>query len=171
MQFIPGLDQIWVAKLNEGDPEYIYNTEQEAINKAALLNRGTSAKKSPYNTDIVDLAYTNLLNSYDTIEGFKADFGARLDAKGIERLNSIAFQSTSLKVPGRAETATYRFVLPQTGFSASTTAKDVLDALDTTLSNNVVSKLITLFVILIPAPASNGVMFIVSLLVNKSTLV
>jgi hypothetical protein len=109
----------------------------EVINKAALLNRGTSAKKSPYKTDIVDLAYTNLLNSYDTIEGFKADFGARLDAKGIERLNSIAFKSTSLKVSGRAETATYRFVLPQTGFSTSTTAKDVLDALDITLSNNV----------------------------------
>lgn len=105
------------------------------INKAALLNRGTSTKKSPYKTDIVDLAYTNLLNSYDTLDGFKADFGARLDAKGIERLNNIAFGSTSLKVPGRAETATYRFVLPQTGFSTSTTAKDVLDALDVTLSN------------------------------------
>jgi hypothetical protein len=37
MQFIPGVDQIWVAKLNEGDPEYIYNTEQEAIDKAAEL--------------------------------------------------------------------------------------------------------------------------------------
>ena len=37
MQFIPGLDQIWVAKLNESDPEYIYNTEQEAIDKAAEL--------------------------------------------------------------------------------------------------------------------------------------
>jgi len=37
MQFIPGLDQIWVAKLNKSDPEYIYNTEQEAIDKAAEL--------------------------------------------------------------------------------------------------------------------------------------
>lgn len=37
MQFIPGLDQIWVAKLNESDPEYIYNNEQEAIDKAAEL--------------------------------------------------------------------------------------------------------------------------------------
>jgi hypothetical protein len=37
MQFIPGLDQIWVAKLNEGDPEYIYDIEQEAIDKAAEL--------------------------------------------------------------------------------------------------------------------------------------
>jgi hypothetical protein len=37
MQFIPGLDQIWVAKLNESDPEYIFETEQEAIDKAAEL--------------------------------------------------------------------------------------------------------------------------------------
>ena len=37
MQFIPGLDQIWVARLNESDPEYIYNNEQEAIDKAAEL--------------------------------------------------------------------------------------------------------------------------------------
>lgn len=37
MQFIPGLDQIWVAKLNPEDPEYVYPTEQEAIDKAAEL--------------------------------------------------------------------------------------------------------------------------------------
>ena len=37
MQFIPGIDQIWVARLNESDPEYIYNNEQEAIDKAAEL--------------------------------------------------------------------------------------------------------------------------------------
>jgi len=37
MQFIPGIDQIWVAKLNEGDPEYVYDNEQEAIDKAAEL--------------------------------------------------------------------------------------------------------------------------------------
>jgi hypothetical protein len=37
MQFIPGLDQIWVAKLNDSDPEYIYDNEQEAIDKAAEL--------------------------------------------------------------------------------------------------------------------------------------
>lgn len=37
MQFIPGLDQIWVAKLNPEDPEYIYDTEQEAVDKAAEL--------------------------------------------------------------------------------------------------------------------------------------
>ena len=37
MQFVPGLDQIWVAKLNPTDPEYIYDTEQEAADKAAEL--------------------------------------------------------------------------------------------------------------------------------------
>ena len=37
MQFIPGLDQMWVAKLNPEDPEYIYDIEQEAIDKANEL--------------------------------------------------------------------------------------------------------------------------------------
>lgn len=36
-QFIPNNDQIWVAKLNDSDPEYVYPTEQEAIDKAAEL--------------------------------------------------------------------------------------------------------------------------------------
>lgn len=37
MQFIPGLDQIWVSKLSPEDPEYVYDTEQEAVDKAAEL--------------------------------------------------------------------------------------------------------------------------------------
>lgn len=37
MQFIPGNDQIWVEKLNPTDPVYIYDTEQEAADKAAEL--------------------------------------------------------------------------------------------------------------------------------------
>lgn len=37
MEFIPGLDQIWVSRLSPEDPEYIYDTEQEAIDKAAEL--------------------------------------------------------------------------------------------------------------------------------------
>ena len=37
MQFIPGLDQIWVARLTPEDPEYIYDIEQEAIDKAIEL--------------------------------------------------------------------------------------------------------------------------------------
>jgi hypothetical protein len=54
MQFIPGNDQIWVAKLNDSDPEYIYPTEQEAIDKAAELQAtdptGRHYKAVPYNT-------------------------------------------------------------------------------------------------------------------------
>jgi hypothetical protein len=57
MQFIPGIDQIWVAKLNEGDPEYIYNTEQEAIDKAAELQAadptGRQYKATLYNEAVV----------------------------------------------------------------------------------------------------------------------
>ncbi len=37
MQFIPGLNQIWVSRLSPEDPEYVYDTEQEAIDKAAEL--------------------------------------------------------------------------------------------------------------------------------------
>lgn len=37
MQFIPGNNQIWVAKLNSNDPEYVYDNEQEALDKAAEL--------------------------------------------------------------------------------------------------------------------------------------
>jgi hypothetical protein len=52
-QFIPGNDQIWVAKLNPDDPEYIYPFEQEAIDKAAELQAadldGRQYKSSPYN--------------------------------------------------------------------------------------------------------------------------
>lgn len=37
MQYIPGVDQIWVSKLNPEDPEYIYQIEQEAEDKLAEL--------------------------------------------------------------------------------------------------------------------------------------
>ena len=54
MQFIPGNDQIWVAKLNDSDPEYIYPTEQEAIDKAVELQAadptGRHYKAVSYNT-------------------------------------------------------------------------------------------------------------------------
>lgn len=36
-QFIPGLDQIWVAKLDESDPVYAYDTLIEAEIKMAEL--------------------------------------------------------------------------------------------------------------------------------------
>lgn len=52
-QFIPGNDQIWVAKLDDSDPEYIYPIEQEAIDKAAELEAadptGRQYKAAPYN--------------------------------------------------------------------------------------------------------------------------
>lgn len=51
-QFLPGNDQIWVAKLDESDPEYIYDNEQEAIDKAAELQAtdptGRQYKAVPY---------------------------------------------------------------------------------------------------------------------------
>ena len=42
-QFIAGNPQIWVAKINSDDPEYIYDTEQEAADKAAELEQGDSS--------------------------------------------------------------------------------------------------------------------------------
>ena len=37
MQFIPGNDQIWVARLNPNDPIYQYDNEAEAQAKAEEL--------------------------------------------------------------------------------------------------------------------------------------
>jgi hypothetical protein len=37
MQFIPGLDQIWVYQLTPESPIYEYDNEEEAINKANEL--------------------------------------------------------------------------------------------------------------------------------------
>ena len=37
MQFIPGLDQIWVARLQPEDPIYIFDTLEECEVKAAEL--------------------------------------------------------------------------------------------------------------------------------------
>jgi len=54
-QFIPGNDQIWVAKLDPNDPEYIYPTEEEAINQALLLQSedtsGRQYKVALYNQE------------------------------------------------------------------------------------------------------------------------
>lgn len=38
MQFIPGSDQIWVARLNPNDPIYEYDNEPEAQAKADELD-------------------------------------------------------------------------------------------------------------------------------------
>lgn len=37
MQFIPGMDIAWVAKLNDNDPIYEYEIEQDALDKASEL--------------------------------------------------------------------------------------------------------------------------------------
>jgi len=37
MQYIPGLDQIWVARLTPEDPIYEFDTNEECIAKAAEL--------------------------------------------------------------------------------------------------------------------------------------
>lgn len=37
MQFVPGLDQIWVARLTPEDPIYVYPTQEEARAKADEL--------------------------------------------------------------------------------------------------------------------------------------
>jgi hypothetical protein len=37
MEFIPGNDQIWVARLSQDDPFYQYDNEQEAQAKAQEL--------------------------------------------------------------------------------------------------------------------------------------
>lgn len=43
IQYIPGLDQIWVEKLNENDAIYVYEVEQDAIDKAAELKSTDSS--------------------------------------------------------------------------------------------------------------------------------
>jgi hypothetical protein len=56
MQFIPGLDQIWVARLTPEDPDYIYDTEEEAQAQAAAMQAadetGRQYKASPLTSDI-----------------------------------------------------------------------------------------------------------------------
>ena len=46
MQFIPGNDMIWVARLNPDDPIYQYDNEPEAQAKAdELQNADTTGRK------------------------------------------------------------------------------------------------------------------------------
>jgi len=51
MQFIPGLDQIWVARLTPEDPLYTFETLEECEAKAAELQAadetGRQYKSSP----------------------------------------------------------------------------------------------------------------------------
>jgi len=56
MQFVPGLDQIWVARLHPTDPLYEFETEEECIAKAAELEAadetGRKYKSSPLDSSI-----------------------------------------------------------------------------------------------------------------------
>lgn len=52
MQYIPGLDQIWVSRLSPEDPEYVYDIEQEAIDKAAELQAADSTGRI-YKTETI----------------------------------------------------------------------------------------------------------------------
>lgn len=52
MQYIPGLDQIWVSRLSPEDPEYTYSVEQEAIDKAAELEAADPTGRK-YKTEAV----------------------------------------------------------------------------------------------------------------------
>jgi hypothetical protein len=46
MQFIPGSNTIWVARLNPNDPIYEYSSETEAQDKATeLQNADTTGRK------------------------------------------------------------------------------------------------------------------------------
>lgn len=43
IQYIPGLDQIWVEKLNENDAIYVYEVEQDALDKVTELKSTDSS--------------------------------------------------------------------------------------------------------------------------------
>lgn len=42
-QYIPGLDQIWVLKLNEQDDVYVFDVYEEALSKANELELADSS--------------------------------------------------------------------------------------------------------------------------------
>jgi hypothetical protein len=42
MQFLPGLDQIWVARLNGDDPSYEFDNYDECVAKAIELQAADS---------------------------------------------------------------------------------------------------------------------------------
>jgi hypothetical protein len=53
MQFIPGSDQIWVARLNPDDPIYEYSTQEEAQLKADELSIADPTNRQYRVTQIV----------------------------------------------------------------------------------------------------------------------
>jgi hypothetical protein len=56
-QFIPGLDQIWVARLNPEDPIYTFNTLEECEAKAAELQAADETGRK-YKASQVDATAT-----------------------------------------------------------------------------------------------------------------
>jgi hypothetical protein len=52
MEYVPGLSTIWVARLTPEDPEYVYDIEQEAIDKAAELQAADSTGRI-YKTETI----------------------------------------------------------------------------------------------------------------------
>jgi hypothetical protein len=57
MQFIPGLDQIWVARLTPEDPIYIYDNLEECEAKAAELEAADETGRK-YKASEVDATAT-----------------------------------------------------------------------------------------------------------------
>ena len=57
MQFIPGLDQIWVARLTPEDPIYIYDNLEECEAKAAELQAADETGRK-YKASEVDATAT-----------------------------------------------------------------------------------------------------------------
>jgi hypothetical protein len=55
MEFIAGNSQIWVAKINPTDPEYIYDTEQEAADKAAELQQNDESGRQYKAAPLADI--------------------------------------------------------------------------------------------------------------------
>jgi hypothetical protein len=45
-QFIPGNSIIWVAKLNQNDPVYNYDNENDAINQASILQESDTTGRT-----------------------------------------------------------------------------------------------------------------------------
>ena len=57
MEFIPGLDQIWVARLNPEDPIYTFDTLEECEAKAAELEAADETGRK-YKASQVDATAT-----------------------------------------------------------------------------------------------------------------
>ena len=57
MQFVPGLDQIWVARLNPEDPIYEFDTLEECEAKAAELQAADETGRQ-YKASEVDATAT-----------------------------------------------------------------------------------------------------------------